>query len=148
FSTVEDRGKCCSLWLGRGAVRGRRVFSEAAVAEALRLQTAGLQMGYGLCWRLAARGSFSSEAPQESALTRAVFPAEDETIPAPHWMGELRSDRAYGHTGFTGTSLLIDPDRELAMILLTNRVHPDASRTGVDRIRARWHNAVIGAIVV
>jgi CubicO group peptidase (beta-lactamase class C family) len=147
FSTIEDLGRFCGLWLGHGALSGHRVFSEAAVAEALRLQTAGLQMGYGLGWRLAARGAFSSEAPHESALTRAVFPAEAETAPAPHWMGELRSDRAYGHTGFTGTSLLIDPDRDLAMILLTNRVHPDASRTGVDRIRARWHNAVIGALV-
>jgi CubicO group peptidase (beta-lactamase class C family) len=104
-------------------------------------------MGYGLGWRLAARGAFSSEAPHESALTQAIFPAEAESAPSPHWMGELRSNHAYGHTGFTGTSLLIDPDRDLAMILLTNRVHPDAARTGVDRIRARWHNAVIGALV-
>lgn len=147
FSTVGDLGRFCGLWLGRGALRGHRVFSEAAVVEALRLQTAGLQMGYGLAWRLAARGGFSTEAPQESALTRAVFPPEAEAPPTPHWMGDLRSDRAYGHTGFTGTSLLLDPDRDLAMILLTNRVHPDASRTGVDRVRACWHNAVIGSLV-
>ena len=146
FSTAGDLGRFCGLWLGRGAWQRRRIFSEGAVAEALRLQTAGLQMGYGLGWRLALRESFSSEAPRESALTRAVFPPEAEAAPAPHWMGDLRSDRAYGHTGFTGTSLLIDPDRDLAMILLTNRAHPDASRTGVDHIRARWHNAVIGAL--
>ncbi len=62
FSTIEDLGRFCSLWLGRGALRGHRVFSEAAVAEALRLQTAGLQMGYGLVWRLAARGAFSERS--------------------------------------------------------------------------------------
>ena len=37
--------------------------------------------------------------------------------------GAYLSDRAYGHTGFTGTSLWIDPDREMFVILLTNRVH-------------------------
>lgn len=37
--------------------------------------------------------------------------------------GSYLSDRAYGHTGFTGTSIWIDPDREMFVILLTNRVH-------------------------
>ena len=37
--------------------------------------------------------------------------------------GEYLSDRAYGHTGFTGTSMWIDPEREMFVILLTNRVH-------------------------
>nr|MBA3890896.1 serine hydrolase [Gemmatimonadaceae bacterium] len=37
--------------------------------------------------------------------------------------GQYMSERAYGHTGFTGTSLWIDPDREMFVILLTNRVH-------------------------
>ncbi len=148
FSTIGDLGRFCDLWLGRGAREGCRVFSKAAAIEATRLQTAGLQMAFGLGWRLAARGEFSAEPPRESSLTSAVFPPEPEAPPAPHWMGELRSERAYGHTGFTGTSLLLDPDRDLAMILLTNRVHPDSSRMGLDRIRARWHNAVIGAIVV
>ena len=37
-------------------------------------------------------------------------------------------ERAFGHTGFTGTSLWIDPDRELFVILLTNRVHAPKAR--------------------
>lgn len=43
------------------------------------------------------------------------------------WMGGLGAT-AYGHTGFTGTSLLVDPNRDLALIALTNRIHP--SRDG------------------
>ncbi|MFL5578247.1 MAG: serine hydrolase domain-containing protein [Gemmatimonadaceae bacterium] len=42
--------------------------------------------------------------------------------------GENMSERAYGHTGFTGTSIWIDPDREMFVILLTNRVHAARAR--------------------
>jgi len=42
--------------------------------------------------------------------------------------GEIMSDRAYGHTGYTGTSIWIDPDRQLFVILLTNRVHAARAR--------------------
>lgn len=42
---------------------------------------------------------------------------------------------AFGHTGFTGTSLVIDPARQLTVVLLTNRVHPSRQRVGVDEIR-------------
>ena len=146
FSTASDLARFAQLWLAGGVWQGRRVFSEAAMREATRLQTPGLQLGFGLGWRVAARGDFSRTPPSESALTQAVFPPEPNAGPALPWMGDLRSERAFGHTGFTGTSILIDPRYDLAMILLTNRVHPDSSRTGVDRVRARWHNAVIGAI--
>jgi len=40
-----------------------------------------------------------------------------------HGAGSYLSESAYGHTGFTGTSIWIDPDREMFVILLTNRVH-------------------------
>jgi CubicO group peptidase (beta-lactamase class C family) len=146
FSTIGDLAHFAQLWLGRGVWQGRRVFSEPAVAEATRLQTAGLQQSFGLGWRLGTRTEVSKAPLKESGLTQAVFPPEPEAGPTPHWMGDLRSERAFGHTGFTGTSILIDPTYDLAMILLTNRVHPNAARTGVERIRARWHNAVLGAI--
>lgn len=42
--------------------------------------------------------------------------------------GEFLSSRAYGHTGYTGTSLWIDPDRDMFVILLTNRVHAARAR--------------------
>jgi serine-type D-Ala-D-Ala carboxypeptidase len=42
--------------------------------------------------------------------------------------GQYLSDRAYGHTGYTGTSLWIDPDREMFVVLLTNRVHAARAR--------------------
>jgi CubicO group peptidase (beta-lactamase class C family) len=45
----------------------------------------------------------------------------------------------YGHTGFTGTSVWIDPERDKIMVLLTNRVHPCAAANSMQRIRGEFH---------
>ena len=60
--------------------------------------------------------------------------------------GDLLSPNTYGHTGYTGTSLVIDPDNDLAIILLTNRVHPDDIGE-VTRLRSLVANAVAASIV-
>ncbi|MBM0235975.1 serine hydrolase [Micromonospora sp. ATA32] len=52
-----------------------------------------------------------------------------------HWMGTLATAGAYGHTGFTGTSLLVDPSRDLVVVLLTNRVHPSREWSDIAEIR-------------
>ena len=54
------------------------------------------------------------------------------------------SDRAIGHTGFTGTSLWIDPVHDAYVVLLTNRVHPSSATTsdGIRELRAALHNAI------
>jgi CubicO group peptidase (beta-lactamase class C family) len=49
----------------------------------------------------------------------------------------------YGHTGFTGTSVWIDPERDRIMVLLTNRVHPCAAPNSMQRIRAEFHRLVL-----
>lgn len=51
--------------------------------------------------------------------------------------------RSVGHTGFTGTSLWIDPDRELIVVLLTNRVHPTRENEGIKEFRTKVHNLVV-----
>ncbi|RPI01023.1 MAG: hypothetical protein EHM71_16785 [Zetaproteobacteria bacterium] len=50
--------------------------------------------------------------------------------------------RTVGHLGFTGTSLWIDPDRELVVVLLTNRVHPTRSNDAIKRFRPALHERV------
>lgn len=57
------------------------------------------------------------------------------------FLGDLVSSRAYGHTGFTGTSIAIDPETRLWMVLLTNRVCPTRANLKLSRIRALAHNA-------
>jgi CubicO group peptidase (beta-lactamase class C family) len=59
--------------------------------------------------------------------------------------GNRMSLRAFGHTGFTGTSLWIDPDRGGYVTLLTNRVHPDASNDAIQTVRPAVHDAVMDA---
>jgi CubicO group peptidase (beta-lactamase class C family) len=59
--------------------------------------------------------------------------------------GTLMSPDAVGHTGFTGTSLWIDHRRGLYVVLLTNRVHPDASNQAILGVRRAVHDAAIEA---
>ncbi len=56
--------------------------------------------------------------------------------------GTRMSARAIGHTGFTGTSLWIDPARDLYAVLLTNRVHPTRANELLRPLRARFHDAL------
>jgi CubicO group peptidase (beta-lactamase class C family) len=57
--------------------------------------------------------------------------------------GPLMSPSAIGHTGFTGTSLWIDYERDLYVVLLTNRVHPTRENDTLPRLRPVFHDAVI-----
>ncbi len=56
----------------------------------------------------------------------------------------ILSDGAMYHTGFTGTSIRIDLEMGIAAILLTNRVHPDAQRTGIMECRNQFHRIIFG----
>lgn len=60
--------------------------------------------------------------------------------------GRLMSASAIGHTGFTGTSLWIDPSRGIYVVLLTNRVHPSRSNDRIREVRPALHDAVMRAI--
>jgi CubicO group peptidase (beta-lactamase class C family) len=64
--------------------------------------------------------------------------------------GEYFSTQAYGHLGYTGTSLWIDPARELSVVLLTNRTWPDSSNQvssqAIKQVRPKFHNAVVEAL--
>jgi CubicO group peptidase (beta-lactamase class C family) len=64
--------------------------------------------------------------------------------------GRYLTERAYGHTGYTGTSLWIDPDREMFVILLTNRVHAAKARrpaTVISDVRADLADAAVLAVI-
>lgn len=57
--------------------------------------------------------------------------------------GTRLSPRAIGHTGFTGTSLWIDPEQDLYVVFLSNRVHPSRAGEGIQEARRALHDAVI-----
>ena len=60
--------------------------------------------------------------------------------------GTLLSNSAIGHTGFTGTSLWIDPANDLYVVMLTNRVHPTRDGEGIQDARRALHDAIVTAL--
>jgi CubicO group peptidase (beta-lactamase class C family) len=63
------------------------------------------------------------------------------------WWGDALSPRAFGHTGFTGTSIVVDPMHDLAMVLLSNAVHLGRDRTGILSLRPAIASAVARALL-
>lgn len=60
--------------------------------------------------------------------------------------GQRFGDATFGHLGFTGTSLWIDPERELVAALLTNRVHPSRDHVAIRAARPVAHDALVAAM--
>ncbi|HSS96486.1 MAG TPA: serine hydrolase domain-containing protein [Terriglobales bacterium] len=69
-----------------------------------------------------------------------------DTPSAPSQSGKYFSSRSYGHLGYTGTSLWIDPERQLSVTLLTNRTWPDRASQAIKEVRPRFHDAVVEAL--
>jgi CubicO group peptidase (beta-lactamase class C family) len=98
-------------------------------------------------WRLArpwldpsAREFFASdrtpELPEARGLAWQLRRGAGSAIPE-------FSEGAFGHTGFTGTSVWIDPERDAIFVLLTNRIHPDAREESFHPVRHRFHRAAL-----
>ena len=66
--------------------------------------------------------------------------------PNPSSAGRYFSARSFGHTGFTGTSLWIDPELDLIVVLLTNRVHPTRDNIAIRALRPAIHDTIVLAI--
>jgi CubicO group peptidase (beta-lactamase class C family) len=69
-----------------------------------------------------------------------------DTPSAASQSGKHFGPASFGHLGYTGTSLWIDPDRKLSVTLLTNRTWPECSNQAIKQIRPIFHDAVIDAI--
>jgi len=70
-----------------------------------------------------------------------------DTPSAPSQSGKYFSPNSFGHLGYTGTSLWIDPTRRLSITLLTNRTWPDCSNQAIKQIRPKFHDAIIEALL-
>ena len=144
FSNGNEIGILGEMWLGRGELNGARVLSEAVTEIATTNQVPGLGAARGLGWDLV-----KSSGPTTEELSRADAgffpPTESAWTPRPS--GELLSTRGFGHTGFTGTSIWIDPGHDLVAVLLTNATHPRVDlNKPVNALRARFHNAVVASL--
>ena len=100
------------------------------------------------------RGEEALAAPSTLArfTTRSQVPGSSralgwDTMLPTSSCGRRMSSSAVGHTGFTGTSLWIDPAARLYVALLTNRVHPTRANQAILGIRPAFHDAVMAAVV-
>jgi CubicO group peptidase (beta-lactamase class C family) len=70
-----------------------------------------------------------------------------DTPSPPSQSGKYFGPSSFGHLGYTGTSLWIDPDRQLSITLLTNRTWPDCSNQAIREVRPKFHDVIMEAIL-
>jgi len=124
FSTAAEVAVIGQLLLNGGSYRGRRILAERTVRRMLTNANAGLP-------------AVDPERPH-----RGSDHGLGVVLNQPWFMGRLSTAATFGHTGFTGTSLLVSPARKLVLVLLTNRAHPNWSWANPDPVRVAVANAV------
>lgn len=120
FGTAGDLARFARMLLNGGVLDGRRIVSRETVELFTR--------------RVGIPGS-------NRALGWDTKSAEGSSA------GTLFSGRSFGHTGFTGTSLWIDPERQIYVILLTNRVHPTRENNVIREVRPAVADAVVRGLL-
>jgi CubicO group peptidase (beta-lactamase class C family) len=84
--------------------------------------------------------------PRQSAPAGTSRALGWDTPSSPSQSGKYLSTSSFGHLGYTGTSLWIDPQHQLSITLLTNRTWPDCSNQAIKQIRPAFHDAVVAAL--
>jgi len=133
-----------NAWAMRGVAGHSGLFGTAgAVGAVARVLLRALSADREAERRLATRDTV------RSFLTRSTVPGSSRAL---GWdmmrttssCGSKMSAAAFGHTGFTGTSLWIDPDRGVYAVLLSNRVHPEAGpNEPMQHVRRAFHDALL-----
>ena len=115
FSTSPDLSAFCQMLLNGGVYAHHRILKRSTIAEFIVPQAIANNTRT-LGWVVPTEGSSS---------------------------GHYFSVHSYGHTGFTGTTIWIDPDRQLFVVLLTNRVNPTRENMKIAQVRPAVHDAVM-----
>ncbi len=117
FSTARDLARFAEAWLAAARGESSGLFSADAVAEFTRRHDGNATRALG--WELSSTNSSA---------------------------GACLTGRAFGHTGFTGTSLWIDPELDLFVVLLTNRVNPTRAERRHIPLRRAVHEAIAAGV--
>ena len=120
FGTAGDLARFAQMLLNGGILEGRRIVSKETVA--LFTRRAGIP-------------------DSDRALGWDTKSAEGSSA------GTLFSPRSFGHTGFTGTSIWMDPEQQIFVILLTNRVYPTRENNLIREARPAVADAVVRALM-
>jgi CubicO group peptidase (beta-lactamase class C family) len=131
-----------NTWALGGAAGHAGLFGTAAATGTFaRLVLRGLNGG-----RTIARTETLARFMTKSSVPGSSRALGWDTMLTTSSCGTGLSPRAIGHTGFTGTSLWIDPELDLYIVLLTNRVHPTRENNAIQSVRRAFHDSVIGAL--
>jgi uncharacterized protein YbbC (DUF1343 family)/CubicO group peptidase (beta-lactamase class C family) len=133
FSTAEDLAIYAQMMIGDGQYNGVRILAPQTVASMTR--------GYKILG--GSRSTMEGVPPNPSVYLRGL--GWDKRSGYSINRGELMTDAAFGHGGFTGTVLWVDPELELFVIFLSNRVHPDGKGL-VNPLAGRIGTVAAGAI--
>ncbi|HXG67532.1 MAG TPA: exo-beta-N-acetylmuramidase NamZ domain-containing protein [Blastocatellia bacterium] len=120
FSTADDLAVFCQMILNKGEYGGVRILAPYTIERMVSAHSLPTSQMRGIGWDV--NTSFSANR------------------------GDLFPVGTFGHTGFTGTSLWLDPASETFVILLTNRVHPDG-KGNVTGLRSAVASIVAGSII-
>ncbi len=126
FSSAADLSRFATMMLRGGALDGARILTPATIAM----------------FTAYADSTFSNRALGWQKAERQEMPYRTSSA----WAGQFMSPRAFGHTGFTGTSIAIDPDLDLYIILLSNRVNPTRSNNKIGAVRSRLADAIVPVV--
>ena len=118
FSTARDLTRFARMMLNGGSLDGAAIVAPRTLAAFTRVQDPALSHR-ALGW---------------------------ETANGRNSGGHLLSSQAFGHTGFTGTSIWIDPEQDLFILLLSNRVNPTRARSGIAEVRVALADAVVSVL--
>ena len=122
FSTAEDMARLGFVLANDGQGYGQRLYGYRTADTFFRRSRLRGNYPMALGWML---------RPTDNAYSSS---------------GRRFGPNSFGHTGFTGTSLWVDPDQDLFVVLLTNRVHPSRRRRGIKDVRADLADAVADGI--
>ncbi|NWF50521.1 MAG: serine hydrolase [Ignavibacteriaceae bacterium] len=118
FSTAEDISRLLQLLLNKGELNGVRLISKETIELFIKRYSDNSSRALG----------WDTNADKNSSA------------------GLLFSNKSFGHTGFTGTSVWIDPERNLFVIFLTNRIYPTRENPKIFSVRPRLHDEVVKII--
>jgi len=120
FSTVDDMGRYAQMLVDHGYYNGKKYLHSNTIER------------------------FTSRQHIVEGSTRALgwdTPSDSGSL-----FGDYFSTRAFCHTGYTGTSIVVDPAYRVIVILLTNRVYPTRNNWKISEFRPKFHNAVMEAL--
>lgn len=118
FSTASDLAKILQMELNYGLYGGKRYLDSTTITKFIKQQNPKSSRAIGWDTRSTGR-SFS---------------------------GQFTSSRTFLHTGFTGTSVVVDPEKKIIVVFLTNRVYPTRNTSKIGRIRPAVHDIIFRAV--